>query len=276
MKQSKKAIKTAAKAARKKEKKAKAKKRNRTTRKLGVVVMGAFVPAFINIHFRYARHNFKAWAALFIAPFLVVKLALIRLLDMLPDDNHVVWHYDLLAIFIISICFYLAERFDDFRRIYVWAVPVTIFFGLLYWSNGQGSNQLSGAVIKLALIGYLTYRVGKFTIKHGYTQLDDGADGDYHTGKELYDAGDYTQAIPLLEASATRGHFKSLVLLGDAYENGHHYDPDIIKAAACYHKASQKGYAPATKRYGLLSEELTLEQTIEAESLLRDKSFLTE
>lgn len=102
------------------------------TRKFSLMLMGAYVPAFINIHFRYARHNFKAWVALFVAPFLTVKLFLVRLFIMLPEDSKGVWHFDLLAILAISVCFYLAERFDNVRRIYVWAVPFVIFCSLIY------------------------------------------------------------------------------------------------------------------------------------------------
>lgn len=269
-----KAQRKAAKAEKKQAKKAKAKTRNRHTRRLGLLVMGAYVPAFINIHFRYARHNFKTWAALFVAPFLVAKLVLIRLVEMLPDQDQIVWHFDLLAILVISLCFYAAERFDEFRRFYVWAVPVTIFFGLIYWSTGQGSNELSGMIVKLLLIGYLSYRVGKFTLKEGYTQLDDGADDDYHQGKELYDAGAYAAAMPLLENSAGRGHFKSLYLLGEAYEAGHHYPQDPVKAAACYHKATKKGYARAMKRYDAVVARLTPDQTRDLERQLRDRLFL--
>lgn len=266
----------ALKAEKKQIKKAKAQKRNHVTRKFGLLMMGAYVPAFINIHFRYARHNFKIWAALFVAPFLVVKLALIRLIELLPEQNQIVWHYDLLAIFAISVCFYAAERFDRFRRVYVWAVPFTIFFGLLYWSAGQGSQELAGNVVKFLLIAYLSYRVGKFTLKEGYVELDDGADTDYHTGKELYDAGHYPTAISLLEASAKRGHFKSLYMLGEAYEHGHHYTKDTVKAAACYYKASQKGYIPAKACYEALLNEMTLEQTGTMHALLQDTQFLKE
>lgn len=257
-------------------KKQKAKKRNKTTRKFGLLLMGAYVPAFINIHFRYAKHNFKVWAALFIAPFLVAKLVLMRINDMLPEHEQIVWHYDLLAIFAISICFYAAERFDNFRRVYVWAVPVTIFCGLLYWSNGQGSNEMSGSIVKLLLIAYLSYRVGKFTISDGYVELDDGADTDYHTGKELYDVAAYGAAMPLLEASARRGHFKSLYLLGDIYENGHHTPKDIVKAAVFYHKAGQKGYVPAAKRCEAVLETLTPQQSLSFEKYIREKLFQEE
>jgi hypothetical protein len=242
----------------------KTKKRHPLTPWFGRVLMGAYVPAFIYIHFRYARHNFKLWVALFIAPFLVTKLILLRLFEMLPDLGNVVWHMDLLAILTISVFFYLAERFDGFRKIYVWAVPLTVFFGLLYWAGGQGSQETTGFVIKFALIAYLSFRVGKFTTTDGYVELDDGADEDYHDGKAFFEDADYAQAIPCLEKSAQRGHFKSHYLIGQAYEKGHYYKQDRAKAVAHYYKASRKGYGKASQRY----QDLLLSLTPEEKSVL--------
>jgi len=134
---------------------------------------------------------------------------------------------------------------------------------------------MSGYVVKFALIAYLSYRVGKFAIKEGYTQLDDGADADYHAGKRFYDDADYSQAITNLEKSANRGHFISLYLLGEAYEKGHHYGRDPAKAAACYYKASQKGYRAATIRYHAILDSFSREEKLEFDSQLWEPVFET-
>ena len=117
------------------------------------------------------------------------------------------------------------------------------------------------------LIILFTKTVWKFTTKRGYEQLSDGGDRNFVKGRNLYKDGEYEQAVRYLKKAAKHKHFKSLFLLGEAYEKGHFFEPDLVKAAGCYFKASQKGYEPAIKRYQEIVKSLSAEQKTEAESL---------
>jgi len=218
-------------------------------RKVGFMALGAYVPKFFRIHLRYIRNNLRAWVVLFVTPFLAIKLFMIALIERLSQfgegPDGVVWHYDIIAIFAVAVCFAMAERHRGFRRFYVYAVPTVMALGLLYWAGGRGGYANVGYLFKAGLIGILTYRVGKFTINKGYEQLSDGADKDYKRGRDHYESGEYELAIPFLETAAKRGHFKSLFLLGDAYEYGHCVEADLAKAAEYFMKSSRKGYRKA-------------------------------
>lgn len=236
-------------------------------RQTGTIVAAAYFPHFLRIHLRYMRHNFRTWAALFVAPFLAIKLALIALFNRLSDGQSGVWKFDLLAILLVALCFFLAERNRDFRRAYVNIAPAVMGLGLLYWASGTIGFLTPGFLVLTILIIVFTKTVWKFTTERGYEQLSDGGDRNFVKGREFYMAGDYEQALPHLKKAAKHNHFKSLFLLGEAYENGHFVEPNVVKAAGCYFKASQKGYEPAAKRYQEILGSLSCEQKAEAESL---------
>jgi len=238
----------------------KIKKSSGMAAKFGALALGAYVPQFFRIHLRYMKHNFRTWAALFVAPFLAVKLSIIALFEALAEDGDGLWRFDIIAIFVVALCFVMAERHRSFRRVYVYAVPIVMTLGLLYWAGGNGGYTNMGYLVKAALIGIFTQRVGKFTITHGYQQLSEGADKDYSQGRDHYKHAEYALAMPLLETSAGRGHFKSLYLLGDAYEHGHFYARDPVKAAEYFMKSARKGYSKANKRHEQLLDTLSPEQ----------------
>lgn len=239
--------------------------------KFGIVALGAYFPKFFRIHLSYMRHNFRAWAALFVAPFLTIKLFMIALFESLSRFGNgtggTVWHFDIIAIFAVALCFVLAERHQGFRRIYVYAVPTIMALGLLYWAGGNGGYLNIGYLVKAGLIGYLTYRVGRFTIASGYQQLSEGGDKDYSQGYEHYAREEYDLAMPFLEKAAKRGHFKSLFLLGDAYECGNFYEADPSKAAEYFIKSGRKGYDKANARYEELLKRLSTKQRAEIQDI---------
>lgn len=234
-------------------------------KKAGLFTLGAFIPGFLRIHWRYLRNNLRAWVALFVAPFMAIKLSLIALVGWFASDTAGVWKFDLIAIFSVALCFFLAERHRGFRKVYVYVVPAVMAVCLLYWAGSDSGVLNAGFAVKAILIGLLTYRVGKFTITKGYEQLTEGADKDYHQGRLHYDRGDYELALPFLEKAAKRGHFKSLYLLGEAYELGHHYDKDIVKAARHFLRAGKKGYAKANQRHESLLGKMTTSEQKQAE-----------
>lgn len=232
-------------------------------RAVGIMVLGAYVPNFFKIHLRYIRNNLRAWLVLFIAPFLAIKMFMIAVFDRISQGGDSAWGFDIIAILSVAVCFVLAERHAGFRRVYVFAVPAIMAIGLLYWAGSNGGYINAGYFVKACLIGFLTYRVGRFTITRGYQQLSDGADKDFRQGKSYYEDGAYDLAIPFLETAAKRGHFKSLFLLGDAYEHGHHVEKDLPKAAEYFIKSSRKGYGKAGARYDQLLESLPPAQRAE-------------
>jgi len=251
----------------------KVKQSTKVARRLGGLYAAQFYPNFIAIHFRYAKDNFRVWAALFIAPFIAVKLSLIRVFEWLSttgSGGSGGWQFDLLAIFCIALCFVMAERYRNFRKFYVYFAPAIMGLSLLYWAGGQPGMHLltTGFAVKAALIGLLTYRVGRFTIDTGYQVLTDGADKNYRAGRDHYELGEYELAMPLLEKSAKKGHFKSQFLLGVAYENGHHYPVDKVLAAKQYLKATKKGHQKAKQRLQSIMDVMNEEQKAEIQGRL--------
>lgn len=230
------------------------------TKAAGSLALSAYLPKFVRIHFRYMRHSFKVWAALFVAPFLAIKLSLIALFNWLAQEGDGVWKFDLIAVFAVALCFVIAERNRKFRQFYVYAAPIVMMLGLLHWA-GEGSGYLNrGYLIKAALILYFSHRVGRFTITTGYQKLTEGADKDYILGREHYDNGEYDIALPLLETAAERGHFKSLYFIAEAYELGRYYEADLVKAAEYYQSAGRKGYAKGNERFQDVLGRMTSEQ----------------
>jgi len=236
------------------EKPNKRKQASTAVKKIGAMSLAIYVPGFLRIHARYARNHFRAWAALFVAPFLAIKLALVSASKLFELEG--TWRYDFIAILLVGFFFYLAERRRDVRQYYVYAAPTIMGIGLLYWAGGGGFLNI-GFAVKAALIILFTLKVGQFTISRGYEQLSEGANKHFHKGKIHYQAGEYDLAMPFFEKAARRGHFKSLYLLGVAHENGQFYERDLIKAAYYYLKAGKKGYAEANERYKKLIESMS-------------------
>jgi len=226
-------------------------------RRASAIAAASYFPEFLRIHLRYMRHNFRIWAALFVAPFLAIKLALIAIFNRIATSDSGTWKFDLMAIFIVALCFFLAERNREFRRIYVYAAPAIMGIGLLYWAFNTTRGSTAGFLVLAALIFLFTRRVGLFTIRRGFEQLAEGGDKDYVKGLTFFENQDFEQALPLLEKSAKHDHFKSLYLIGEAYSQGHHYEADMAKAAAYFFKAGRKGHTNGYARYEALMPELS-------------------
>lgn len=226
-------------------------------KRMGSAALGSYVPQFIRIHFRYMRHNFRAWAVLFVAPFLSIKLVLSALYALIGEAQSGRHSLDLIAIFTIGLCFFFAERNRKFRRIYVYAVPVIVAAGLLYWNATTQKFLSVGQIVLAALIMFMSLRLYRFSTTKGYEQLTDGADKDYHAARDLIDAQEYKIALPLLEKSSKRGHFKSLYLMGQFYEHGHLGTKDLVQAGYYYLKSGRKGYAPANSAFSELLNKLS-------------------
>ena len=69
------------------------------------------------------------------------------------------------------------------------------------------------------------------------------ADKIYKEAKELYDAKNYTQAVPKLKAAAEKGHKKAQYRLGRCYEKGRGVSKDETAAFQWYTKSAAQDYA---------------------------------
>lgn len=234
------------------------KQTTKVVKKLGGIALSSYVPGFFKIHLRYIKNYPIVWAALFVAPFLAIKMALINIFGLFGAEARRGLAFDVLAIFFIALCFYAAERHEKFRRIYVILAPAIIFVSLIYWASNMGWFNPGFWVVGV-LIALLTRAVWGISSQKGTQALDHGGSRKYAKARELYEAGDYNAAVPLLEKAAKRKHFKVLFLLAECYHLGRHHEKDLFKAATLYHRASKKGYAPALTRfqeiYGTFDEE---------------------
>ena len=76
------------------------------------------------------------------------------------------------------------------------------------------------------------------------------ADKMYEEGKKLYDAKNYTVALPKLKAAAEKGHKKAQYRLGRCYDKGHGTQENDQLAAQWYEKSARQGYAKAQYQLG--------------------------
>lgn len=86
-----------------------------------------------------------------------------------------------------------------------------------------------------------------------FTSLTIGAqnaDKLYEDGKALYDAKNYTAAVPKLKAAAEKGHKKAQYRLGRCYAKGHGVDENDAKAVEWYTKSARQNFAKAQYRLG--------------------------
>ncbi len=223
-------------------------------RKYLPLALGFRTPGFIKIHLRYARRSFVTWFVLVIAPFVFGVMSLSIISENLLEAKARDWQLFLIALFLIALAFFCAERSRTFRRIYVMAIPsVVIINGLFKMFFVDGLS--TGSLITFGILSAApAWWLGRHAMGKGYRLLSDGADKDYRPGRDLYMEGHYAEAFVHLEPSARRGHMKSLYLLGDAYEHGKGRERDRVKAARFYDKASRKGYGKATRAFEALFE----------------------
>lgn len=76
------------------------------------------------------------------------------------------------------------------------------------------------------------------------------ADKLYKDGKALYDAKNYTAAVPKLKAAAEKGHKKAQYRLGRCYDKGHGVEENETQAFKWYSKSAAQEYAKAQYAVG--------------------------
>ena len=76
------------------------------------------------------------------------------------------------------------------------------------------------------------------------------ADKLYEQGKALYDAKNYTAAVPKLQAAAEKGHKKAQYRLGLCYDKGKGVEENDQKAVSWYAKSAAQDYAKALYQLG--------------------------
>lgn len=72
----------------------------------------------------------------------------------------------------------------------------------------------------------------------------------YEEGKALYDAKNYSAAVPKLKAAAEKGHKKAQYRLGLCYDKGKGVEENDAKAVEWYSKAAAQDYAKAQYQLG--------------------------
>lgn len=224
------------------------------------MIFGLRIPGFIRVHWRYARHSFLTWLVLFVAPFVIGVAILSVISEKILKVEATDWQLFLIALFLIAVAFFFAERHRKFRRIYVIAIPAMVVVNgvvHLLFTNGF---SIGGVITFGILAGLPAWWLGRHATGKGYRLLSDGADKDYRPGRDLYMDGQYEDAFMHLEPSAKRGHMKSLYLLGHAFENGNGCEKARVKAARFYDKASRKGYRKANTAFDALFETFSQDE----------------
>lgn len=72
----------------------------------------------------------------------------------------------------------------------------------------------------------------------------------YQQGKALYDAKNYTQAVPKLKAAADKGNKKAQYRLGRCYEKGRGVSKNLQMAFQLYTKAAAQNHAKSQYALG--------------------------
>lgn len=72
----------------------------------------------------------------------------------------------------------------------------------------------------------------------------------YQQGKALYDAKNYTQAVPKLKAAADKGNKKAQYRLGRCYEKGKGVQKDLNMAFSLYTKGAAQNHAKSQYALG--------------------------
>ena len=84
----------------------------------------------------------------------------------------------------------------------------------------------------------------------GMTADAQSAEKLYKEGKALYDAKNYTAAVPKLKAAAEKGHKKAQYRLGRCYDKGRGVPEDDKQAFQWYSKAAKQDYHKALYHLG--------------------------
>ncbi len=86
----------------------------------------------------------------------------------------------------------------------------------------------------------------------GMTASAQSADKLYKEAKALYDAKNYTAAVPKLKAAAEKGHKKAQYRLGRCYDKGRGVAEDDSQALLWYQKSAKQDYAKAIYALSLI------------------------
>ena len=84
----------------------------------------------------------------------------------------------------------------------------------------------------------------------GMTASAQSAEKLYMEGKALYDAKNFTEAVPKLKAAAEKGHKKAQYRLGRCYDKGRGVPEDDKQAFLWYQKSAKQDYHKALYRLG--------------------------
>ena len=82
-----------------------------------------------------------------------------------------------------------------------------------------------------------------FLLSFSVSLFAQNADKIYKEAKELYDAKNYSQAVPKLKVAAQKGHKKAQYRLGRCYEKGRGVSKDETAAFQWYTKSAAQDYA---------------------------------
>ena len=82
-----------------------------------------------------------------------------------------------------------------------------------------------------------------FLLSFSVSLFAQNADKIYKEAKELYDAKNYSQAVPKLKVAAQKGHKKAQYRLGRCYEKGRGVEKDATVAFQWYTKSAAQDYA---------------------------------
>ena len=91
----------------------------------------------------------------------------------------------------------------------------------------------------------LTIMMVALAVVASNAQSEDEAKQLYEEGKALYDAENYTAAVPKLRASADMGYKKAQYRLGRCYDKGYGVTENNDEAVKWYRKAADQGYYKA-------------------------------
>ena len=89
-----------------------------------------------------------------------------------------------------------------------------------------------------------------FALAVGMTASAQTADKLYKEAKALYDAKNYTAAVPKLKAAADKGHKKAQYRLGRCYDKGRGVAENDSQALQWYQKSANQDYAKAIYAVG--------------------------
>ena len=90
-----------------------------------------------------------------------------------------------------------------------------------------------------------------FTLTPTFAQTQEEIEGWFQKGVELYEQGNYTEAVKWLRKAAEQGLAKAQHSLGNRYYKGEGVPQDYTEAAKWFRKAAEQGDADAQYNLGV-------------------------